>query len=63
MIGYKDMTFCDHWKDCTKASACHRPLTSEVAAAARKWWGGDDAPIAVWVKKPDCHEKAKGVAA
>jgi hypothetical protein len=56
MICYRDMTFCDHWRDCAAASTCHRPLTPEVAAAARKWWGADDAPIAVFVERPQCHQ-------
>ncbi len=60
MIVYKDMTFCEHWKDCKHAKTCHRPLTSEVAASARKWWGGDDAPIAVFVDQPQCHETING---
>ena len=52
MICYRDMTFCN--------SAAHRPecsrqLTDEVRAAAVKWWGGPDAPIAA---APLCdHEK------
>jgi hypothetical protein len=52
---FRDMTFCDHWKDCAKANDCPRPLTPEIAAAARKWWGADDAPIAVFVETPRCH--------
>jgi hypothetical protein len=55
MIGYKDMTFCNHWRDCGKANECDRPLTNAVAAAARKWWGKDGAPILVFVEKPECH--------
>jgi hypothetical protein len=55
-ICYRDMTFCDHWRDCGKAERCHRPLTPEVALAARKWWGSDDAPIAVFVDQPKCWE-------
>jgi hypothetical protein len=56
MIGFRDMTFCDHWRDCAKAAKCHRPLTPEVEAAARRWWGKDSAPIAVFTDKPGCHE-------
>ena len=29
----------------------------ECRDAARKWWGADGAPIAVFVEKPDCHDK------
>jgi hypothetical protein len=42
MICFKDMTFCRDPK-CT----CDRKLTNEVRKAAKKWWGSDDAPIAV----------------
>lgn len=44
MISYKDMTFCasPNCKD-----KCGRRLTEEVRAAAKRWWGGDDAPICV----------------
>lgn len=56
MICYRDMTFCKHHADCAKAADCSRPLTAEVEAAAKDWWGGKDgAPIAVFVDKPDCH--------
>ena len=56
MIGFRDMTFCEHWRDCAKASQCCRPLTDEVLAAAREWWGKDGAPIVVFASKPTCHE-------
>lgn len=43
MICYRDMTFCvsPHCKN-----KCGRKLTGEIVAAARRWWGGPDAPIA-----------------
>lgn len=44
MLCYKDMTFCVN-AECTKE--CHRRLTPVVQSAARKWFGSDDAPIAV----------------
>jgi hypothetical protein len=59
MTSYRDMTFCDHWRNCALADKCHRPLTSAVAAAARKWWGADDAPISVFVEKPSCHREKR----
>lgn len=57
MISYRDMTFCKHHEDCAKAATCHRPLTDEVREKARKWWGGDDVPIAVFGNRPACHSK------
>jgi hypothetical protein len=57
MICYRDMTFCAHAKP-----GCHRALTNEVHEAAAKWWGSEDAPIAVMDCKGDCrsatHEPA-----
>lgn len=55
MICYKDMTFCKHYEDCKKADDCPRPLTPTVRQQAIKWWGSDDAPIAVFTEKPECH--------
>jgi len=43
MICFRDMTFCVSM-NCT--NKCGRKLTDEVRAAARRWWGGDGAPIA-----------------
>lgn len=43
MICYRDTTFCAN-EHCTCPP--HRRLTDEVRAAARRWWGGDNAPIA-----------------
>ena len=58
MICYRDMTFCKHYLDCAKSDVCDRPLTPEVKAAAESWWGRDDeAPIAVFVEKPNCWEE------
>ena len=42
MICYRDTTFCIS-PNCT----CGRTLTDEIKEAAKKWWGGDGAPIAV----------------
>jgi len=65
MLCYRDMTFCVHYKDCTKAPECDRPLTEEVEAAAQEWWNKDGTaegspPIAVFGEKPDCHSDNKG---
>lgn len=58
MICYRDMTFCPFHADCGKAPDCSRPLTKEVEAKAREWWGKDGAPIAQYTEKPPCHEPA-----
>ena len=44
MVCFRDMTFCD--AKCG-AKECHRMLTDKVRADAVKWWGSDDAPVAV----------------
>jgi hypothetical protein len=44
MICYKDRTFCGS-ENCK--NKCGRQLTEEVKEGARKWWGSDNAPIAI----------------
>lgn len=51
MITYRDMTFCDHWRDCNKAGSCDRPLTDEVLRRAAK----RGLPISQFTAKPNCH--------
>jgi hypothetical protein len=41
---YKDMTFCAS-PNCQ--NKCGRKLTKEVQEGAKRWWGSDDAPIAI----------------
>jgi hypothetical protein len=55
MICYKDKTFCPFYETCLKQNDCHRPLTPAVKAAAANWWGSDNAPIARFGEKPQCH--------
>ena len=56
VICYRDMTFCPYYEGCKNAHDCNRALTPEVREAARKWWGSDEAPIAVFTDKPNCWE-------
>jgi hypothetical protein len=55
MIHYKDKTFCPFYETCDKKNECGRALTPEVKARAHNWWGNDNAPIAMFVEKPECH--------
>jgi hypothetical protein len=55
MICFKDMTFCA--SDCT-TSDCHRHWDDQKAAAARKWWGKDDAPVAFSDLSEGCTDYA-----
>ena len=54
MIGYKDTTFCPFWADCANGPSCPRALTDAVKAGAVAWWGGPDAPIAMYGSEPRC---------
>ena len=56
MMCYKDKTFCEFSK-CNKWNSCHRALTQEEIDNATKWWGNVNAPIAIFVDKPDCYEE------
>ncbi len=60
MICYRDMTFCPFWIDCKEGKLCSRALTEEVEKEAEEWYGGSDAPISFFSKKPDCFEVDDG---
>jgi hypothetical protein len=55
MICYLDKTFCTFYETCDKKNTCSLPLTPQVKANAKKWWGEEGAPIAVFTEKPECH--------
>lgn len=57
MISYRDMTFCH--SPCANDN-CRRKLTDSVIEGARKWWGGDDAPIAMADFADFCPEYTLG---
>lgn len=44
MICFRDTTFCVS-ENCK--NECGRQLTEEVKEAAKEWWGGEGAPIAM----------------
>jgi len=44
MICFKDKQFCSNK---THSPDCDRILTPELIEKARKWWGGDDFPVAL----------------
>lgn len=57
MFCYRDMTFCQYWKECKKGLECSRSLTDEVKKQAKKWWGEEgEPPICLFAEKPDCFE-------
>ena len=53
MMCYRDTTYCNA---ACATDACPRKLTPAVTEAARKWWGGDGAPIAVGDRSEGCAE-------
>lgn len=50
---FRDMTFCG--SDCTR-STCRRHFGPDDRAAARKWWGSDNAPVAMCDYSPNCDD-------
>lgn len=57
MMCYRDRTYCPFSSSCLNATNCSRALTDEVKEAAYKWWGNQEAPICVYVDKPECYHK------
>lgn len=53
MICFRDKTFCG--SDCTNKS-CHRFFGDDQKAAARAWWGSDEAPVAFTDFSPTCPD-------
>ena len=57
MICYRDITFCEAYKECADGEGCPKALTQDVIDAANKWlppYG----PISV-CRKLDCFKKRK----
>ena len=54
---YKDTTFCSFYLECIHGETCKVALTPKVEEDAKKWWGEDNPPIAVYLYKPDCFEE------
>jgi len=57
MLCYKDKTFCAIYESCKHGSECDSALTEKVKQDAKKWWGGDDAPIMFTTDKMPCWEE------
>jgi len=56
MLCYRDMTYCPMYITCSKGNSCHRALTPDICAAAKKL----QLPIAQWLGTPACYEKKHG---
>jgi hypothetical protein len=53
MICFRDMSFCA--SNCANRD-CRRNYGPEEKAAAREWWGGDDAPVALANFRTGCAD-------
>lgn len=62
MICYRDMTFCEFYKNCLKGNVCIRALTPKVIEKAKKWWRDKESepPICRYVLAPPCFKKRRG---
>jgi len=58
-MGYKDITFCTFYEECTQGKDCKRALTAKVKEAAQFWWGTSIPPIDLFLDKPDCFNQIK----
>ena len=57
MITYKDKTWCT-FSECKNSKECERFLTDKDKEEAKKWWGNkEEAPIMVYLDKPNCYEE------
>lgn len=56
MIHYRDVTFC-RGDGCAVFSTCPRALTKEVIDSAKRWWNGNNPPIAQFSnpKELECY--------
>lgn len=50
---FRDRSYCS--ANCKNLN-CDRNFTDELHEAARKWWGGDNAPVAFMDFSPTCQE-------
>lgn len=56
MICFMDMAFCDNAEDCKNRVGCARWFSPEQREAAKKWWGGDHAPVCFMNFIDDCDK-------
>ena len=56
MISFHGTTYCPG-DGCAKFDTCPRALTTAVQDAAKRWWGGDGAPISRFTdpRELDCY--------
>lgn len=54
---YKDKTWCPYYKTCKHGKTCLRALTPKIIKEAITWWGSDEAPVSVYLNKPECYNE------
>jgi len=57
MICFRDTTFCEAYPARCRNMNCRRAFTELEREAARAWWGGKDAPVAMADFYADCKDK------
>ena len=55
MICFRDQSFCMESKQCGNTE-CPDRWTPELQAAAVRWWGFENAPVAFMPMKDKCNE-------
>ena len=55
-MGYKDKTWCTFNTCARHGRNCDRALTDDVKREAKRWWGGDDFPISIYMEPPECFK-------
>lgn len=55
MMCFMDSSFCSSSDSCAN-KACGRNLTPELVARGKRWWGGDDFPVAMADYQPTCSD-------
>jgi hypothetical protein len=56
MICYKDMTFCEHYRDCAKGETCFRAMTADVVREVQQ----TKLAICRFTGKPNCFSAKDG---
>lgn len=55
MLVFRDMTFCDYYKECAWGKDCGRALKEDIKKEAEKF----GMPVCTFFGKPKCFENKK----
>ncbi len=53
---YKDVTFCQAWKECKKGEGCSLAFTEQVIIDADRVFGGKGKGLVAITEKRECFE-------